>query len=273
MKKLIKVSVVVLLLLIEYHISAQTITIFTDNFANFSKISASNNIIVAITNVVLKNYTPGSNGFLISKTITKATNEKWLNLNVYYKITNTLPFSLPSINLMISDTNNLVQLYPNTAMSSSSLDLTTINPLSPYNNIKLKFTLIAGQSGNPGTPILQSYSVTVNKVNPSLSNQTLNSGFYGVPSPLLLAQTPSIRFYYAFSTATKVNLKIYDTNYNLIKNILLNQSYATGTTLDATWDGKNGNNNKVMSGVYIAVFDLSTSTGTSTQTFKFAIIR
>lgn len=164
MKAIFKIIILCFFLFISYRISAQTL-LFSDNFSNFSKISSYYNIIETNNTIILSNLSPNSNGYIISKIITKATNQTWANLNIQDLITNYggIPFTTPSITLIISDTNNspLYQNLDNTA-NGFNVNLTNMLVISSLNNIKIKLILNYGQGTGP-TPYLQSYSIFVNQ--------------------------------------------------------------------------------------------------------------
>lgn len=270
MKKIL----LVILMLCVYQKSYSRTLIFED-FNDESRISFKSNISITNSNVILSNFSlGGETGYCISSNIIKPYNTKWDMLFLNYFITNfTFPPAIPKFNLIILNQDKTVLSGPYEFFYNSvnSIDLGLINSLNDLNVIKLKILLYCGTSGNKATPKINSYEITINDIQTNTFTSK-NKGLTGAPSPFKVDNNSFIRFYYKFEKDCNASLKIYDTNYNMIKVIFENQIFRSGSDLDGTWDGKNGNNVKVLSGVYIAILEIDGSTS-GVDPFIFALIR
>ncbi|MBU1076104.1 MAG: hypothetical protein KKH98_02345 [Spirochaetes bacterium] len=250
-------------------------TLFEDSFDDESKITFKTNIIVTNGSVINPNWpSPPNTGYIFSTLVTRTTNEQWEFLISDYQITNSGPFPPPTFPKV---TVKIYDQYTNELLSSTekTIDLSIYNNIKTNTSLLLKAVLNCGFPGNEGTPILDSWKITANEV-VRLNITPVHASFYGAPAPLKKDYNDStIRFYYKIQKNCTVSLKIYDTNYNLIKNISTDKHYSAGDNLNETWDGKNGNNIQVMSGVYIAILKVENSDGSkeSLDPFIFAVIR
>ncbi len=259
---------IILVMIAVINIYADT-TIFTDDFINTNYISVRSNIIITNSNAVLSSIK--SNGILYSVVITKSTNETWHYFNVSYEITNSgsTPPPLPKITFDIYDANNTVLI---SGIINTSHDISSITS----GKIKIRANFSPGIGGNTGTPLLKNWSLTVSVKQDSDEDiiPDIEGKFYGAPAPFKISDS-TIRFYYSITEDSYVTLEIYDANYFLVKTVEDDKKYSVGDSLDAVWDGKNGEGISVYSGLYVAKLIIKDSNKNikSTSMFPFAIIR
>lgn len=252
-----------------------------DDLTNAGRISYKSNILITGGMAMISNWWTNSaaadTGYLITMPITKPQSNLWNLLVLNYQITNTMgPLPpKPKITLMILATNNF-QLY-NADNPPVPLNLQTVGGLLDYNSLILKIYLKEMNTGNQGTPLVNSYEVTVTNL-PSVNAAELKNvsiKFYAAPAPLRIENSSATRFYYRFARDCTADLLIYDTNYNLVRKVSEGKPYTAGSYLDAVWDAKNGAGLNVISGVYIAILEIKNSDGSkeSPDPFAFAVIR
>ncbi len=266
----------VIILLVFITSSSYSETLFIDDFNDETQIPSKSNIIIQGGNVFISNISASNKGYIMSILITRQSNEQWNLLTTDYEITNkNPPYPHPKLIIKVLDKNTNELLSNQNPSQNKSINLAN------YNEIKINTSIISKaildcESKGYGTPILNSWEVSVNMIESSIITKHSNT-FYGAPSPFKIDDTSSfIRLYYKdFKKNCSVTLKIYDTNYSLIRNITDKKRYSSGHSLNETWNGKNGNNVQVMSGVYVAVIKIKNTDGTSENPdpFIFAVIR
>ncbi|MDD5066612.1 MAG: hypothetical protein PHF84_06150, partial [bacterium] len=234
---MIKIIIIILLLTT----SGQAKVLFNDDFTDTGKISYRTNIRISGSSAIVSNVLSGLSWPLSTVAITKKSNETWDVLNLSYAITNQLPLpaTIPDITVFVLDSsrnilNGAGQKFRKT--SGTSMDLKLISNLMLHNTILLRMMLYCG-SGNIGTPVLNSYEiiVTESETNVSYTPKNVSFSFYAAPAPLRLDESSMTRFYCRFTKSCTATLKIYDTNYNLVRNVLANKSFSGDSDLDAVW--------------------------------------
>ncbi len=260
MKKII----IIFLIFISTNLTAQEVTIFTDGFTNLNGLSAHSN--VKITNIFSTNYlttsnSPG-NGYAISTNIVLNPDKQWYYLYFDYLYVGVVGRASFSIYILKPD--------------DSQIAYTTNSPYSishvTSKTIKLKATF---SSSGSKKPILDFWKITAEpKASVSEYTPIYKGIFYGAPAPFKIGSSP-MRFYYTFSKNCSVTLKIYDLNYRLVKTVQKDMHYAVKDNLGAVWDGKNGDGYTVLSGVYIAILEITNDDGTTEKMdpFSFAVVR
>ncbi len=241
-------------------------TKFSDDFIDTSFISYSTNILITNSTAILSN--TGKNGILISDLITLESNESWSYLYIDYSITNSNN-PKPKIFFNILDSSGNKTSFTN--LQSDIIDISGLTNKS----IKLEAILVRATVTGNGTPLLNQWKVTINIFSTVESNLPLYSDrFYGAPTPFKSSDS-NLRFYYTFNEDSYVTLEIYDSGYNLVKIIEDNRFYSGGSSLDATWDGRNGNGIKVSSGLYMAKIIIKDKNNSikDTYNFPFGVIR
>ena len=129
---------------------------------------------------------------------------------------------------------------------------------------------------NDGNATNKSFSCNLVQI---ANNETAGSGgvFFAAPNPVKMSESDAtIHFYYepGFSDACSVTLEIYTIYGELVKTLLKDQSFSVNQTLSETWDGKNGSNLLVASGIYSAVLTIKYSSGQDEkQYFQFALYK
>lgn len=263
--------ILVIILLIFINSFSYSQVIFRDDFNNENNITSKSNVIITNGKAYVSNISPGSIGYVMSILITKQSNQQWHKLITDYEITNNNPpYPKFTIKVLDKNTNELLS-RDNNDDDINNIDLTEIRT---NNSIFLAAMFECNISTS--TPLFYSWEVTVSEIESSITTRH-DDTFYGAPSPLKIDDTSSfIRLYYKnFKKDCSVTLKIYDTNYSLIRNITDKKRYSSGDNLNEKWNGKNGNNIQVMSGVYIAIIKIENTDGTSENPdpFIFAVIR
>jgi len=266
-----------LILILTFFSYAYSEIIFEDDFDNKSKVSYYSNIIFTNSLVKLSNDSSISKGIIVSKKFSKTTNQKWNYIKVEYRTIDNEPIVKTKITIQILNTNQNI-LYSVDLPQSKNIEIIDISTLNfEEKTLMLKAILDTGIFGPPFTPLELSYWEMVTIGEEIQTNIPIHpETFIGAPAPLKIDNASSkIRFYYTLKKDCSVTLKIYDTNYNLIKTILNNERYEGNTNLDAFWDGKNGNGIYVMSGAYIAIMTIKNDDGSeeNIDPFVFAIIR
>ena len=145
-----------------------------------------------------------------------------------------------------------------------------------FSTIKLKAKLAKTPGGNK-RPILEFWKITAAPKSKETKYEPVRTGvFYGAPAPLKIkSSSDKIRFYYKLENNCWVTLKIYNINYKLVKIVQNEEYYSAGSNLDASWDGKNGIGQPVISGVYVAILEIKNENGDieKLDPFSFAVIR
>ena len=280
------VFICIILLLLCSPCFAETLAeiLFEDDFSVTPKISGTNNIIFTNNSAQVVNPTNGKQGYIISELITKQITDAWQNIAVTYETSQ--PWEPTEIYIRIVDENNNLIITLNTLNDNNKLDWSTNkksisfgppNEITTYDSIKLKadFVCSSGPSAPYYTPILYSWEVTGAEI-PDPDSVRYTNIFIGAPSPLEINDEDSrIKFYYMFKKDCEATFKILDPNYNLVKTLFENETYSSGESLNTTWNGKNGNDIYVMSGVYIAILEVKNNDGTdsSPKPFVFGVVR
>lgn len=263
-----KIYICIIVLLISSPLYSTTV--FSDTFDNTNKISFRSNAGIQSGNLIITNLAANNYGTASSIFFTRETNEDWKTLTVNYTITNDIPYNA-KLTTFILDENNQTLF----SSSDKTIILSDKINLKEKTKLKLKALLFTGSAGKTGTPLLHSWEVTISK-KIARNITPIHASFYAAPSPLKITDSTSqTRFYYKIKKNCKATLKIYDTNYNLIITKAENENYSTDSYLNITWDGKNGNNVPVISGVYIAILKINNDDGTkdNPDPFIFAVIR
>ncbi len=248
--------------------------LFEDDFKDQTKINTNNNIIIISNSARVTN--SGTN-YLISIPIFRQTNQEWQELTLNFETPH--PSGGSKLTIKISDQNNTTLKSEEfdsllTTMNPTTETITLSEPLSIKNaeSIKLKAEFDYGTSSGP--LILYSWEVTGAEI-PDPDPVRNTNAFIGAPSPLEINDEDSrIKFYYMFKKDCEATFEILDPNYNLVKTLFENKTYSSGESLNTTWNGKNGNEIYVMSGVYIAILKINNDgTEGSPDPFIFAVIR
>jgi len=103
---------------------SKTKTLFIDNFNDESKIDFKTNIMIISNYVRMSNIVGMAKAEIVSKLISKQTNEIWKELKLTYKV--PAPWNNPNLTIKILDKNNKV-LENKEYTTPSSKQNTTIN--------------------------------------------------------------------------------------------------------------------------------------------------
>jgi flagellar hook assembly protein FlgD len=103
------------------------------------------------------------------------------------------------------------------------------------------------------------------------------SSLRGDHNPFTISQDETMAFVYQASSDTEVTLKIYTIYGEPVKTLIDNKPVQNGVTYDGTtnpnwkWDGKNGANREVSSGIYTAI--LTAKDGSQPPPFNFVVYK
>ncbi|MBN1897181.1 MAG: hypothetical protein JW827_00250 [Spirochaetes bacterium] len=283
MKKILLI-LFTLLLIFSAESWAQQVVLFYEPFTNLStsNLLSTNNVRI-VTNlgtnyVQLDTIAASITGYVISTNIVLLSNYKWEYIDFSTKITNSSGGSQPRIFIIITNGQNW-QTYTINTPAGAGFSRNGISFITS-GTIQLKAVLQANSVPPPDrTPFINFLRITATNIPEKKEGEFFplyTDRFYGAPSPFKKEDDSSaIRFYYDIKEAGRASLKIYDINYNLVRIIQSDEPYFKDSTLNATWDGKNGKGILVLSGVYVAILEFTKDSGGKEKPdpFIFAVIR
>ncbi|GEM_PF-5487945 len=143
-------------------------------------------------------------------------------------------------------TNFRLVFTPGSSATSSTLPVWCIN-IKVTNNLA------------EATNIMTYYSLS--QSGSSTSDQTGGGTLFVAPNPVNIGTGHKARFFYSknWGEACSVDLQIYTIYGELVKNVVMGKAYLADQTLDLEWDGNNGADRQVASGIYTAIMTVTYS--------------